>query len=42
MVIPVGPQGGDQYILLVDKLADGSVVQERSLAVRYVPLVKNT
>jgi len=40
LVIPVGPQGGSQYLLQVDKHKDGTVTQHRILGVNYVPLVK--
>jgi len=39
MVIPVGPDGGAQHLMLVGKRADGSVEEKRVLAVRFVPLV---
>lgn len=39
-MIPVGPQGGSQYLLQVDKHKDGTVTQKRVLGVQYVPLVK--
>ena len=38
MIIPVGPENGDQYLLQVDKAKDGSVTQRRMMGVRYVPL----
>ncbi|ELR19933.1 O-methyltransferase, putative [Acanthamoeba castellanii str. Neff] len=37
LIIPVGRD--DQELLQVDKQADGSIVQQRVLGVRYVPLV---
>jgi protein-L-isoaspartate(D-aspartate) O-methyltransferase len=40
MVIPVGPEGGDQYLLQVDKDADGKIHKKIITGVRYVPLVK--
>jgi len=40
MLIPVGPNGGDQYLMQVDKQLDGSIKQKKVLGVRYVPLVK--
>jgi protein-L-isoaspartate(D-aspartate) O-methyltransferase len=39
MVIPVGPSGGNQELVLVTKGADGRVRQKSVLAVRFVPLV---
>jgi len=39
MVIPVGPEGSEQNLLLIDKDADGSLRQRRILPVRFVPLV---
>jgi protein-L-isoaspartate(D-aspartate) O-methyltransferase len=38
MFIPVGDRLGDQYIWVIDKKEDGSVVKERTMGVRYVPL----
>ena len=38
MVIPVGPDGGDQSLDQIDKGQDGSVVKTRLFGVRYVPL----
>ena len=38
MVIPVGPDGGDQSLDQIDKGADGKVVKTRLFGVRYVPL----
>lgn len=39
MVIPVGPEGGAQDLLLISKEADGSLRQRQVLPVRFVPLV---
>jgi len=39
MVIPVGPDGGIQHLLLITKRTDGSLDERRVLAVRFVPLV---
>ena len=39
MIIPVGPAGGAQELLRVDKAADGSVSARTLFGVRYVPLV---
>ena len=38
MFIPVGEDGGMQWIWVVDKKADGSVERVRDMGVRYVPL----
>ena len=39
MVIPVGPDGGNQQIMAVTRSADGrDVVTEPLLGVRYIPL----
>jgi protein-L-isoaspartate(D-aspartate) O-methyltransferase len=39
MIIPVGPDGGLQQLLEVDKLANGKVETRPLMGVRYVPLV---
>lgn len=39
MVIPVGPDGGIQHLMLITKRDDGSADERRVLAVRFVPLV---
>eukprot|EP01122_Echinamoeba_exundans_P001686 TRINITY_DN116_c0_g1_i1.p1 TRINITY_DN116_c0_g1~~TRINITY_DN116_c0_g1_i1.p1 ORF type:complete len:165 (-),score=30.47 TRINITY_DN116_c0_g1_i1:215-709(-) len=39
LVIPVGPQGGDQWLTIVDKKAGGELSKTKYEAVRYVPLV---
>ena len=39
MVIPVGGDGEIQFLLLLQKAADGSVSERRVLPVRFVPLV---
>jgi protein-L-isoaspartate(D-aspartate) O-methyltransferase len=39
MVIPVGPQGLEQDLLLVSKQLDGRTVTQAKIAVRFVPLV---
>jgi protein-L-isoaspartate(D-aspartate) O-methyltransferase len=39
MVIPVGPDGGMQYLKVLTKRADGGVDERRVLPVRFVPLV---
>jgi len=38
MFIPVGDDGGTQWIWVVDKKEDGSVEKVRDMGVRYVPL----
>jgi len=38
MVIPVGPDGGDQSLDQIDKSFDGKVTRSRLFGVRYVPL----
>lgn len=38
LVIPVGPDGGAQDLVLVEKRADGSIGQRRVLPVRFVPM----
>ncbi len=40
MVIPVGPQGGTQRLLLVEKADDGAVTRVPLDPVRFVPLVE--
>ncbi len=42
MVIPVGPHAGEQELLLIEKLADGSITQRTVLPVRFVPLTRGT
>jgi len=39
MVIPVGPEGGEQYLMQLDKDTDGKVSETVLFGVRYVPLV---
>jgi len=39
MVIPVGSSGGIQYLMLIEKRADGGVDERRVLPVRFVPLI---
>jgi protein-L-isoaspartate(D-aspartate) O-methyltransferase len=39
MVIPVGGEGGSQYLKLLTKRSDGGVDEKRVLPVRFVPLV---
>ena len=38
MVVPVGPEHGDQYLVQYDKEADGTVKRKALMGVRYVPL----
>ena len=40
MIIPVGPQGGKQYLVAITKEKSGSIKQENLMGVRYVPLVQ--
>ncbi|KAK9813887.1 hypothetical protein WJX73_003296 [Symbiochloris irregularis] len=40
IVIPVGPEGGLQQLLILDKLEDGQIRQENTTSVQYVPLRK--
>lgn len=40
MIIPVGPQGGNQYLEQHDKKMDGSIVRKKLMGVRYGPLLK--
>ena len=40
MIIPVGPQGGSQYLEQHDKKSDGSIVRKKLMGVRYGPLLK--
>jgi len=42
LVIPVGPEGGNQELIEVDKDKDGDLTQRSLLGVRYVPLVKSS
>jgi protein-L-isoaspartate O-methyltransferase len=39
MVIPLGPRGGDQELLLIRKEANGSLDRRVVLPVAFVPLV---
>lgn len=40
MVLPVGPQGGVQQLVLLRKTSEGEVLQERVIPVRFVPMVR--
>jgi protein-L-isoaspartate(D-aspartate) O-methyltransferase len=40
MVIPVGPTGATQELLVIHKEADGRAVTRRTIPVRFVPLVR--
>ena len=39
MVMPLGPRKGPQYIVKLTKKADGELVREELIAVRFVPLL---
>ena len=38
MIVPVGPDGGHQYLEQHDKLENGQIKVKRLMGVRYVPL----
>ncbi|KAM7347074.1 protein-L-isoaspartate(D-aspartate) O-methyltransferase-like [Cochliomyia hominivorax] len=38
LIVPVGPEGGEQYMMQYDKDADGHVTNTRLMGVMYVPL----
>ena len=40
MVVPIGPQGGDQTLLLLKKHETGNVTEKSLLPVSFVPLIK--
>jgi len=40
LVLPVGPEGGVQSLLVVTKNADGTLDEEEVLAVRFVPMTR--
>ena len=39
MVIPIGPHFAEQELVLIEKLADGSVTRRTVLPVRFVPMI---
>jgi len=38
LVLPIGPQNGDQVLEVIDKKLDGSVSRKKLMDVIYVPL----
>ncbi|XP_035434057.1 protein-L-isoaspartate(D-aspartate) O-methyltransferase isoform X1 [Spodoptera frugiperda] len=38
LIIPVGPEGGEQHLTQVDKAADGTTTVKKLMSVIYVPL----
>lgn len=38
LIVPVGPEGGEQHLTQVDKAADGSTTVKKLMSVIYVPL----
>ena len=41
LVLPVGPQGGRQELVVLEKQADGDVERTRVIPVRFVPLTRD-
>ena len=41
LVLPVGPRGGWQELVVLEKQADGTVERTRVIPVRFVPLTRN-
>jgi len=39
LVLPLGPRNGTQYIVKLTKMADGTLMREDLIAVRFVPLL---
>jgi len=40
LVVPVGPYGGTQQLLVVTRGDDGGIIREQVIPVRFVPLVR--
>lgn len=38
LIVPLGPEGGEQHLTQVDKLADGTTTVKKLMSVIYVPL----
>lgn len=38
LIVPVGPEGGHQELIQIDKRPDGSLTRESLMGVIYVPL----
>ncbi|KAI8422386.1 hypothetical protein MSG28_006246 [Choristoneura fumiferana] len=38
LIVPVGPEGGEQHLTQVDKAADGTTTVKKLMGVIYVPL----
>lgn len=38
LIVPVGPQGGEQHLMRVDKALDGTTTTKKLMSVIYVPL----
>jgi len=41
MLLPCGPDGGEQHLMVVDKDIDGNVSMNAEMGVRYVPLTSS-